>query len=142
MKKSSLLCTAVVILCMVATACSSQGSSPAGSTSKDDAVTESAVTESADQGTTQNKAAADPAGEADTAENSASEDNASEVKSGEGSFRTLSRGFYENSRGWTVRFEPSLLRSGQWLRLKLFLTIGRLAEKCAAAGGRGRGHLL
>lgn len=108
MKRPSLLCTAIVILCMTATACSSQGSSPAKNTSKD-----SAVTESVDQGTAQNEAEADSAVEADTAENSASEDNASEdnaseVKSGEGSFRTLSRGFYENSRGWTVRFEPSL----------------------------------
>ena len=88
---------------MTVTACSSQDSSPAKSTSKD-----SAVTESVDQETAQNEAEADSAVEADTAENSASEDNASEVKSGEGSFRTLSRGFYENSRGWTVRFEPSL----------------------------------
>ena len=103
MKRPSLLCTAIVILCMTVTACSSQDSSPAKSTSKD-----SAVTESVDQETAQNEAEADSAVEADTAENSASEDNASEVKSGEGSFRTLSRGFYENSRGWTVRFEPSL----------------------------------
>lgn len=103
MKRPSLLCTAIVILCMTVTACSSQDSSPAKNTSKD-----SAVTESVDQETAQNEAEADSAVEADTAENSASEDNASEVKSGEGSFRTLSRGFYENSRGWTVRFEPSL----------------------------------
>ncbi len=103
MKRPSLLCTAIVILCMTVTACSSQDSSPAKSTSKD-----SAVTESVDQETAQNEAEADSSVEADTAENSASEDNASEVKSGEGSFRTLSRGFYENSRGWTVRFEPSL----------------------------------
>lgn len=103
MKKPSLLCTAVVILCMAATACSSQGSPPANSTSKD-----SAVTESVDQGAAQDKTEADSAVQADTAEDSTSEDNASEVKSGEGSFRTLSRGFYENSRGWMVRFEPSL----------------------------------
>ena len=79
MKIPSLLCTAVVILCMAATACSSQGSSPANSTSKD-----SAVTESVDQGAAQDKTEADSAVQADTAEGSTSEDNASEVKSGEG----------------------------------------------------------
>ena len=105
MKKASLLCSAVLILCLVATACSSQGSSPGGNNSNG-----SAVTESVDQGTTPNKTEADSAVTADTAEESASEDSASQAGSSEGSFRTLSRGFYENSRGWTVRFEPSLFK--------------------------------
>lgn len=110
MKKASLLCSAVLILCLVATACSSQGSSPGGNNSNG-----SAVTESVDQGTTPNKTEADSAVTADTAEDSASEesaseDSASQAGSSEGSFRTLSRGFYENSRGWTVRFEPSLFK--------------------------------
>ena len=100
MKKASLLCSAVLILCLVATACSSQGSSPGGNNSNG-----SAVTESVDQGTTPNKTEADSAVTADTAE-----DSASQAGSSEGSFRTLSRGFYENSRGWTVRFEPSLFK--------------------------------